>query len=65
MSHDEDVWADPDRAAQIEDDNPEALAGEEVEFNPDEDDDEAEREDFPSAPTSSDAGVENPPVEGA
>jgi hypothetical protein len=37
---DDVAWDDPDRAVQIEDDNPEALAGEEVEFDPagDEDD---------------------------
>lgn len=28
-------WDDPDRAVQIEDDNPEALAGDEVDFDPD------------------------------
>lgn len=26
-------WDDPDRAVQVEDDNPEALAGEPVEFD--------------------------------
>ncbi len=39
---DADAWDDDTRAVQIEDDNPEALAGAEVEFDPeaDEDDDE-------------------------
>lgn len=27
------LWDDPDRAVQVEDDNPEALAGEPVEFD--------------------------------
>lgn len=39
------AWDDPDRAVQIEDDNPEALAGEEVEFDPDASDDEDEDDD--------------------
>jgi hypothetical protein len=29
-----DPWDDPDRAVQIEDSDPESLAGEEVEFRP-------------------------------
>ncbi len=39
-------WEDPERAVQIEDDNPEQFAGDEVEFDPDdgEDDDEGEVE---------------------
>lgn len=39
-------WDNPDQAVQVEDDNPESLAGDEVEFDPDADetDDEGEAE---------------------
>jgi hypothetical protein len=30
-------WEDTDRAVQIEDDNPESLAGDDVDFDPDDD----------------------------
>lgn len=38
-TNDDAAWANPDRAVQYEDDSPEALAGEPVEFDPDADDD--------------------------
>lgn len=52
-----DLWDDPDRAVQIEDSDPESLAGDEVEFNP-------EQEDFPSDPLSSAAIAGDSPAEG-
>lgn len=55
MTDSEPRWEDPDAAVQIEDDNPEALAGVEADAP----------EDFPYEGESSDAGVENLPVEGA
>lgn len=61
-------WDDPDRAVQVEDDDPEHLAGpDDVEFDPNDegDDDEAPQEDFPSTAESSHAGVANLPAEGA
>jgi len=71
---DEARWDNPDEAVQVEDDNPEALAGEEVTFDPeavdDETDDEAdddggEPQDFSPDPWSSAASAENLPAEGA
>lgn len=38
----DDSWNDPDQAVQIEDDNPESLSGDEVEFNENDDDEGAE-----------------------
>lgn len=37
-----DPFSDPDRAVQVEDDDPEKLAGEPVEFDTDNDDPEVE-----------------------
>lgn len=64
MTDDDAAWLDPDRAVQIEDDNAETLAGDETEFDPEADDLDAQ-EDFLPTPSSSDAGVENPPAERA
>ena len=61
--HDDSAWDDPDRAVQFEDSNPESLAGDEVEFNPEADDDEPE--DFPSTPSEFNAGVANLPAGGS
>lgn len=51
-------WDDPDRAVQIEDDNPESLAGGPVEFDEAADDD-ARQEDFPNQGAIAIAGVED------
>lgn len=61
-------WDDPDRAVQVEDDDPERLAGDDdVEFDPDDGaGDEGEpQEDFPSTAESSNASDANLPAEGA
>lgn len=39
-SIDDPGWDDPDLAVQIEDGDPESLAGEEVDFSPDDDEDD-------------------------
>lgn len=43
---DEAAWDDPERAVQIEDSNPEALAGVEIQFDPYADDDDEKLEVF-------------------
>lgn len=66
MTNDSEArWNDPDLAVQVEDDNPESLAGVEVEFDEAADDEPAEQEDFPAEGAGPDAGVGNLPAEGA
>lgn len=55
-------WDDPDRAVQIEDENPEALAGAEVEF--DEAADDQVQEDFPPEGNAGVTETANLPAEG-
>lgn len=70
---DDAAWDDPDRAVQIEDDSPESLAGVEVEFDPEADDESDEgyhesgpaQEDFPSDPPSSGGAAANSPADEA
>lgn len=62
---DEAAWDDPDRAVQIEDDDPETLVGEEVEFDPEaggEPGTNDGQEDFLPDPESSAGFTENLPA---
>lgn len=80
MTTDDSAWGDPDRAVQIEDNDPEALAGEEIEFDETVDDETTDgpdpevielhdriavaQEDLPSDPLELDAGTAKLPEPG-